>query len=166
MEAYVPGHHYTYDFTSPSAACPAGTQANAGLNTNRVRLLDQTAAGTAETAYCYDAADRLLSTTGANATTGIKYDSHGNTVEFTTGGSTTYLGWDSTERRLTARTVGPDAADVAYVRDATDRVTQRAASQGDTVTNVLLSYTAEGDSADLALSPDKRLLTHSGRRRA
>ncbi|KFU82039.1 RHS repeat-associated core domain-containing protein [Amycolatopsis lurida] len=161
VEAYVPGHHYTYDFTSPSAACPTGTQANAGVNTNRVRLLDQTAAGTAETGYCYDAADRLLATTGANATTGIKYDSHGNTVEFTTGGSTTYLGWDSTERHLTARTVGPDAADVAYVRDATDRVTQRAASQGDIVTNVLLSYTAEGDSADLALSPDKRLLTQS-----
>ena len=45
-EAYVPGHHYTYDFTSTaSAACPTGTQANAGLNTNRVRLSDAYRAG-------------------------------------------------------------------------------------------------------------------------
>jgi hypothetical protein len=56
-EAYVPGHHLTYDYTSAAAAtCPAGTQANAGLNTNRMRLLDQAAVGTAETRYCYDAA--------------------------------------------------------------------------------------------------------------
>ncbi|MFJ8967020.1 PA14 domain-containing protein [Lentzea sp. NPDC102401] len=47
-EAWVAGHHYTYDFTSnANAACPAGTQSNAGLNTNRVRLLDESSSGTA-----------------------------------------------------------------------------------------------------------------------
>ncbi|HEV7973826.1 PA14 domain-containing protein [Amycolatopsis sp.] len=161
-EAYVVGHHYTYDFTSTApAACPIGTQPNAGLNTNRVRLLDQTSAGTAETGYCYDAADRLLATTGATALSGIGYDTHGSTTQFVIGDATTYLGWDSADRNLTARTTGSDPADIAYVRDVTDRITRRGATQGDTTTDVLYSYTASGDSSDLALAGDKRLLTRT-----
>ncbi|UQS23446.1 PA14 domain-containing protein [Amycolatopsis thermalba] len=161
-QAWVAGHHYTYDFTSPApAACPTGTQANAGLNTNRVRLLDETSSGTVETGYCYDAADRILATTGANPITSITYDNRGNTTAFTNGGSTTYLGWDTADRHLTARTTGADPADVAYVRDATDRITRRGATQGDDVTDVLYSYTGDGDSADLALDAAKKLLTRS-----
>jgi YD repeat-containing protein len=79
-QAWVSGHHYTYDFTSLApAGCPSGTQTNAGLNTNRARLLDETTAGTGETGYCYDAADRLLATTGAAAVSSVGYDVHGNT---------------------------------------------------------------------------------------
>ncbi|WP_158889743.1 PA14 domain-containing protein [Amycolatopsis anabasis] len=161
-EAYTTGHRYTYDFTSNApVACPAGTQTNAGLNTNRVRLLDRTAAGTAETGYCYDAADRILATTGATGITGIRYDNHGNTVEFTSGGSTTYLGWDAANRHLTARTTGADPADVGYVRDATDRITHRRVVQGDTATDVLYSYSGSGDTADLALAGDKKIVTRT-----
>ncbi|WP_297542085.1 PA14 domain-containing protein [Amycolatopsis sp.] len=161
-EAYVAGHHYTYDFTSnASAACPAGSQANAGLNTNRVRLLDQTAAGTAETDSCYDAADRVLATTGANALTGFGYDTHGNTTQFTSGGSTTYLGYDAADRHLTARTTGADPADVTYVRDATDRITRRAATQGDSTADALYSFTGAGDSPAFVLASDKRILTRT-----
>jgi len=161
-EAYATGHHYTYDFTSSApAACPAGTQSNAGLNTNRVRLLDQTGTGTAETGYCYDAADRVLATTGASVVTGFGYDTHGNTTQFMSGGSTTYLGFDAADRHLTARTTGTDPADVAYVRDATDRITRRAAAQGDTTTDVLYSFTDEGDSPAFALGSDKRIQTRT-----
>ncbi|WP_240522093.1 PA14 domain-containing protein [Amycolatopsis vastitatis] len=161
-EAYVAGHHYTYDFASNApAACPAGTQPNAGLNTNRVKLLDQTAAGTAETDSCYDGADRVLATTGANAVTGFGYDTHGNTTQFTSGGSTTYLGYDAADRHMTARTTGADPADVAYVRDATDRVTRRAAAQGDATTDVLYSFTGADDSPDFALGSDKRIQTRT-----
>ncbi|MGV9365625.1 PA14 domain-containing protein [Amycolatopsis sp. NPDC003731] len=161
-EAYVTGHHYTYDFTSSAAAtCPTGARANAGANTNRVRLLDQTSSGTAETTYCYDSADRLLATTGATALTGIGYDSHGNTTQYTIGSNSTYLGFDAADRNLTARTTGADPADIAYVRDATDRIVRRNAAQGDTTTDVLYGYTADGDSADLAYSTDKRLLTRT-----
>jgi RHS repeat-associated protein len=161
-EAYVAGHHYTYDFTSPApSTCPAGSRSNAGLNTNRVRLLDQTSSGTAETGYCYDAADRLLATTGATAVAGLTYDSHGNTAQYTVGGATTSLGWDSADRNLTARTTGTDPADITYVRDATDRIVRRTTTQGDAGSDVLVGYTASGDTADLTLGTDKRILTRT-----
>jgi RHS repeat-associated protein len=164
-EAYVTGHHFTYDFTSSApAACPTGTQANAGLNTNRVRLLDQTAGGTTETGYCYDAADRLLAGTGATAITGFTYDKHGNTTQFTTGGTTTNLGFDVADRHVKAYTTSADPAQVAsvgYVRDATNRITRRDVTQGDQTGSVLYSYSGTGDSADLTLDENKKLVTVS-----
>lgn len=161
-EAWVAGHHYTYDFTSTAnAACPAGTQSNAGLNTNRVRLLDETSSGVAETSYCYDAADRLLATVGATAMTNVQYDSNGNTTQYTVGSATTHLSWDGADRNIAARTTGSDAADVSYIRDATDRIMRRAAATGDTATDVRYGYTGSGDTADLALAGDKRVLSRS-----
>ncbi|MEV4049798.1 PA14 domain-containing protein [Amycolatopsis sp. NPDC049688] len=160
-EAYVAGHHYTYDFTSTaSATCPAGTQANAGLNTNRMRLLDETAAGTAETRYCYDAADRLLSTEGATALSGFTYDADGNTTGWTAAdGSTTTLAWDGSDRNIGARTTGAGPADIAYTRDATNRIVRRDPRNCDNNTVVRYGYTGDGDSADLTLNADGRLTT-------
>ncbi|CAL9538647.1 hypothetical protein SUDANB95_04147 [Actinosynnema sp. ALI-1.44] len=146
--------------TAPSA-CPAGTQANAGLNTNRVRLLDETPSGVAETGYCYDAADRLLAIVGATAVTNVQYDNNGNTTQYTAGGATTHLSWDGADRNITARITGTEPADVSYIRDATDRIVRRTAATGDTATDVRYGYTGSGDTADLALGPDNRLLTRS-----
>lgn len=162
-EAWVPGHHYTYDFTSAApAGCPTGTQTNAGLNTNRVRLLDETASGVAETGYCYDAADRLLGTVGATAVTDVRYDDHGNTTQYTTGGATTHLTWDGADRNIGVRSTGADPAEVHYTRDAADRIIRRQALQGDAVADVRYGYSAEGDAADLALAgPDKKVLSRS-----
>ncbi|MEV0681688.1 PA14 domain-containing protein [Actinosynnema sp. NPDC050436] len=161
-EAWVAGHHYTYDFTSPaSTGCPTNSAPNAGLNTNRVRLLDETASGTAETAYCYDSADRLLQSVGTGGTTAVKYDSHGNTTEFTSGGSTTYLGWDAADRNLTARSAGSAPAEVSYVRDATDRIVRRAATQGDQLGVALYAHTGSGDTADVVLDGNKNMLSRS-----
>ncbi|WP_436496882.1 PA14 domain-containing protein [Actinokineospora sp. HUAS TT18] len=162
-EAWVPDHHFTYDFTSTApAACPTGTRANAGLNTNRVRLLDETTAGTTETGYCYDSADRILATTGASAITGIQYNSHGSTTQYTQGSATTYFSWDSADRNIAIRTTGADPADVAYTRDATDRITRRQATSGDTVTDIRYGFTGSGDSAEYAMNgADKKLLTRS-----
>ncbi len=163
VEAWVPGHHYTYDFTSAApASCPTGTKPDAGLNTNRVRLLDETAAGVAETGYCYDAADRLLGTVGATAVTDVRYDDHGNTTQYTIGSATTHLSWDGADRNTGVRTTGADPAEVRYTRDAADRIIRRQVTQGDDVADVRYGYSAEGDTADLALNgPDKRLLTRS-----
>ncbi|WP_245733189.1 PA14 domain-containing protein [Lentzea jiangxiensis] len=161
-KAAVNGHVYTYDFASPTAeGCPAGSVGNAGANTNRVKLLDQTASGTQTTGYCYDAADRLLATTGHNAVSGIKYDDSGNTTEYTVNGSTTHLSWDAANRNLSARSVGTDPAAVAYQRDSSDRIVRRGAEQGDEQKVVLYGYTAEGDAADFALGEDKKLLSRS-----
>ncbi|ONI85384.1 hypothetical protein ALI144C_13990 [Actinosynnema sp. ALI-1.44] len=161
-EAWVTGHHYTYDFTSASSAsCPTGTNANAGKNTNRMRLLDQTPAGTAETGYCYDAADRLLATLGANAVTGVTYNAHGGATQFTSGDAVTTLSWDGADRNTYVRTTGANPAVVNYTRDATDRIIRRQADQGDTTTAVLYGYTGTDDSADLTLDSDKRLTSLS-----
>ncbi|MEU4448304.1 PA14 domain-containing protein [Actinosynnema sp. NPDC050801] len=163
VEAWVPGHHYTYDFTSAApAACPTGALPNAGQNTNRVRLLDETASGVAETGYCYDAADRLLGTVGATAVTDVRYDDHGNTTQYTVGGATTHLSWDGADRNTAMRNTGADPADVRYTRDAADRIIRRQATAGDDVADVRYGYSAEGDTADLTLNgPDKRLLTRT-----
>jgi RHS repeat-associated protein len=164
-QAYVTGHHFTYDFTSAAdPACPTGTVAGAGANTNRVRLLDQVGATTTTTSYCYDAADRLIAATGATAITGITYDSHGNTTQYTQGGTTTYLGFDSADRHLTASTTSNDPTQVAtigYTRDATNRIVRRDATTGDPQTTVLYGYTGSDDSADLTLDTNKRLLSRS-----
>jgi len=161
-EAWVTGHHYTYDFTSAApAGCPTGTQANAGLNTNRVHLLDQTSAGTADTGYCYDAADRLLATTGANAVSSVSYDGHGNTTGYVSGATTTTLGWDGADRNISAHVTGADPADISYSRDAADRIVRRDASTGDSTATVLYCYTGGGDTADLTLDANRRLLSRS-----
>ncbi|MFC0542593.1 PA14 domain-containing protein [Kutzneria chonburiensis] len=164
-QAFVTGHHYTYDFTSAAAAaCPTGTQANAGRDTNRVRLLDQTGAGTAETDYCYDAADRLLATVGATALSGFQYDSHGNTTQFSSGGTTSYFGFDSGNRNVSARTTSSDpnqVADISYTRDVLNRIVRRDAHTGDGTTAVLYGYTGTGDSASLTMDGNKNLQTFS-----
>ncbi|XVV02662.1 PA14 domain-containing protein [Actinosynnema sp. CA-248983] len=161
-EAWVAGHHYTYDFTSTAdAACPTGTRANAGLNTNRMRLLDETVSGVAPTAYCYDAADRLLATVGAIAVTDVRYDGNGNTTQYTVGGATTHLSWDGADRNIALRTTGADPADVSYTRDATDRIIRRNAAAGDSVTEVRYGYTGSGDTAEFALGTDNKVLSRS-----
>ncbi|WP_394616589.1 PA14 domain-containing protein [Lentzea sp. JNUCC 0626] len=161
-QAWVNGHQYTYDFSSAaSAGCPAGTSANAGLNTNRVRLTDTSASGVKETGYCYDAADRILGTVGAATVTNVKYDDHGNTTEYTVAGSTTHLSWDAADRNLGARSVGADPADVSYQRDVTDRIVRRGATAGDQQATVLYGHTDSDDSADLALDVNKKVLTRS-----
>ncbi|WP_245914268.1 PA14 domain-containing protein [Amycolatopsis sulphurea] len=165
-EAYVTGHHYTYDYTATaSATCPAGTQANAGLNTNRMRLLDHTASGTAETRYCYDAADRLLATEGATTLTGFTYDTNGNTTNWTgSDGGTTTLTWDGSDRNTGARTTGLTPAlnaDIAYTRDATDRIIRRDPRDCDNNTVTRYSFTSDGDSPDLTLNTDNRLTSLS-----
>ncbi|WP_246291147.1 PA14 domain-containing protein [Lentzea indica] len=160
-EAWVKGHVYKYDFTTAATGCPAGSVGNAGLNSNRLRLLDQTSAGTAETGYCYDSADRLLGTVGANAASNVKYDAKGNTTEYTVNGSTTHLTWDGAERNIGARSVGADPAAVAYQRDSTNRIIRRSTEQGDQQTVALYGYTADGDTADIVLGEDKKLLSRT-----
>ncbi len=161
LEAWVKGHVYKYDFTNAATGCPAGTVGNAGLNGNRLRLTDQTSAGTAETGYCYDSADRLLGTTGANAATGVKYDAEGNTTEYAVNGSTTHLSWDAAGRNISARSVGADPAAVAYQRDATDRIVRRGVEEGDQQKVALYAHTGGGDTADIVLGEDKKLLSRT-----
>jgi YD repeat-containing protein len=138
---------------------------NAGLNTNRTRLLDQTATGTAETRYCYDAADRLLSTEGATALSGLNYDVNGNTTGWkATDGSVTALRWDGSDRNIGAQTSGPNTAqnaNIAYTRDATNRIMRRDPRDCDNNTVVKYGFSGDGDTPDLTLNADGRLTSLS-----
>ena len=75
-KATQPGHVLEYQFGT--TAC-GGTNPlnNAGSNSNRTALIDN---GVTVATYCYDNADRLVSTTAAGYGGGISYDDHGNTT--------------------------------------------------------------------------------------
>jgi RHS repeat-associated protein len=111
-DAWVPGHHYTYSF-GPSPSCTLAP--NAGLDTNRSSTTDN---GGAATTYCYDAADKLVSTTDARYNS-LAYDSHGSTSTLGSQAMT----YDGADRHVQT-VVGTST--VRYVRDALNRIVSRA----------------------------------------
>jgi len=135
--------HTTYSF-GPATGC---TNTAAGLNTNRT---SQTV-GSTTTIYCYDAADRLLSTTEAGVGA-VTYDDHGNTTGIW-GETRTY---DSTDRHL-ATTKGTTS--VSYERDATGRIIARTTSAaGSPATTEHYGFTGDSDSPDLVLDDTDQLV--------
>jgi RHS repeat-associated protein len=108
-QAILPGVTYNYGYGTTSG-CPAN---NAGQNTNRTTLT-VTGNGAATTNYCYDNADRLISTSTIPAGQ-ITYDNHGNTIQE---GNQTFV-YDSSDQ-LTD-TASPTNVTV-YQRDPLDRV--------------------------------------------
>ncbi len=87
--AKIKDHALDYDFAD-SGGC--GPQTAAGRNGNRTSVIDN--AGT-PTTYCYDHADRLVSSSDPAVGT-LAYDSHGNT---TTLGTQTLI-YDGADRHL------------------------------------------------------------------
>jgi len=128
--ARVTAHSLVYDF-GPSSLCTLAP--GAGANTNRSSVTDN---GGTPTTYCYDEADRLVSSSDAAIGTTPAYDARGNT---TTLGTQT-LAWDGADRHTrTQVTSGPL---VTYVRDATDRIISR--TEGATTTRY--GFAGPGDS--------------------
>ena len=117
-QAKITGHALNYDFAD-SGGC--GPQSAAGRNGNRTSVTDN--AGT-PTTYCYDHADRLVSTSDTSVGT-LAYDSHGNT---TTMGTQTLI-YDGADRHMETKLNGTTT--VRYQRDATGRITSR--TEGATV---------------------------------
>ncbi|WP_446221245.1 PA14 domain-containing protein [Nocardia sp. IBHARD005] len=116
VAATVPFHQLTYSYAAENSCGP--NQA-AGLNTNRTSFSDSfNGAPAAVTNYCYDAADRLLSTNGATELS-FAYDNYGNTIKI---GSDT-LGYDSVSRHVTTSTAA--GRSVTYTRDVHDRISVR-----------------------------------------
>ena len=123
----------TYTFAAAGGCGPATT---AGANTNRTAKT----AGGATTTYCYDHADRLVSTSDPRFAT-IAYDARGNTTTL----GTQVLGYDGADRHVSTQ-VG--ATTVRYVRDATDRIVERTLN-GATVARY--GYSGAGDSASFTM---------------
>ncbi len=116
--AKVKGHNYTYGFTSPTG-CPTGYYDPAYKNSSRTTLsdYDTAAATTTNTSYCYDAADRLMTSSDSRYAT-TNYDTHGNTIAL--GG--TSMTYDITDRHMSTTS---DGNVVTYKRDVLDRIIER-----------------------------------------
>ncbi|MCA1683833.1 MAG: hypothetical protein LC708_01695, partial [Actinobacteria bacterium] len=113
VTARIAGHELGYDYTTVVAGCTLFP--NAGKTTNRNRLTDN---GALVATYCYNQADRLVSTTDP-AVGAIAYDARGNTKTL----GTQTLTWDGADRHMAAAVAGGPT--VTYKRDATGRIVER-----------------------------------------
>ncbi len=135
-EAWVPGQHLTYAYDS-SAGC--GYLQTAGMNSNRTAT---TVNGGTPTTYCYDAADRLTSSSDT-AVGSPTYDGHGNTVAL---GAQT-LTYDGADRHV--KTVAAGGATVSYRRDSSGRIVERTEGTG---ASVHYGFAGPGDGPAFVLS--------------
>jgi large repetitive protein len=117
ISANLPGHTLSYQFGSQTGCSGSNLSPNAGLNTNRTATVDNSV--TVAT-YCYDMADRLVSSTAAGYGGAISYDNHGNTTAMA--GET--LGFDGADRHVSTTATGTT---VSYTRDVTNRIVARTA---------------------------------------
>ena len=155
--ATIPGHALTYGYGDTSCAAP-GAINNAGRNGNRTTMSDQPSSGAVTTAtYCYDAADRLLTSQVSNPVEGadpvsdgltaaeLTYDSKGRTTRL---GSSTFE-YDVSDRH-TKTTV--DGLTVSYMRDATDRIVSRTSVTAGVTKTLRYSYSGSSDTAQFILN--------------
>ena len=157
VSAVIPGHELSYGFGS-SGGC--GPNVAAGMSGNRTGLTDVwTAPGqapvTTSTSYCYDWADRLLSSSVTGAIPGattvadglaaseIVYDVQGNTVRL----GDMQFSYDAANRHI--GTTYDDGTTVRIVRDATGRIASRTIDPTGAEPAVTTSYlfAAGGDAA-------------------
>ncbi|HTN59150.1 MAG TPA: RHS repeat-associated core domain-containing protein [Protaetiibacter sp.] len=143
-----------HDWDCGYGAVAACGSTNPGLNNNRTTMSDSKAGGTpTTTTYCYDNADRIVSSVTTNAPSGantvvdglaaseLGYDAHGNTTAFA--GQT--LGYDAGDQHL--KTTLADGSVVTYLRDVTGRIVQRTTTGASGAENYRYTYTGGGDSA-------------------
>lgn len=157
VSATIPGHKLTYGFGS-SGGC--GPNAAAGMSGNRTGSTDVwtapgQAAVTTTTKFCFDWADRLLSSTVTGAVPGattvadglsaseVVYDGRGNTVRL----GDMQFSYDAANRHI--GTTYDDGTSVRVVRDATGRMASRTIDPAGAEPAVTTSYlyAADGDAA-------------------
>jgi len=139
ISASVAGHALTYVY-DPANGC--GPSVAAGRNTNRSSVTDNTTT----VSYCYDNADRLVSSTDATVGTPT-YDARGNTTTL----GTTALAYDGADRHASSSTGGTS---VSYVRDATGRIVARTEDSATT----RYGHAGPGDSPAFTLSTSNTVL--------
>ncbi len=159
VKAVIPGHSLSYAFAGSGAA---GPNTAAGRSGNRTGLTDvytprsSSTAVTTTTAYQYDWADRLLSSTVTNAAPGadsiadglaasdIAYDVAGNTTKL----GTVTLAYDAAG--LHSGSTYADGTTVVVLRDAGGRVVSRTVDPlgpggGDPAATVIYLYSGADD---------------------
>jgi RHS repeat-associated protein len=141
--ATIGANSYGYSFAAPSGT--TCNQSSANLNAHKDSNRTSFTKNGVTTTYCYDNADRLLSSSDAKVDA-AQYDSHGNTTQLGTSPVTTF-GYDSSDRN-TSITEGSKS--VTYTRDVQNRILTRVLVNGTTTTNKY-GFTGTGDSPDLLL---------------
>jgi RHS repeat-associated protein len=133
---------YSYSFATPTT-CSGTYNVGASKNSNRT---SQTKNG-ATTTYCYDYADRLVSSSDTKVTA-AQYDDHGNTTQLGSGaGNITQFGYDSSDRNTT---ITEGSKNITYTRDAQGRIVTRTLVNGPTTTN-RYAFTGTGDTPDVLM---------------
>jgi RHS repeat-associated protein len=117
----------------------------AAKNTNCSAVVDSGVT----TSYCYDAADKLVTTTDTRYGT-IAYDARGNTTAL----GPQALAYDGADRHVSTTT---GSTTIRYVRDATDRIVRREVS-GSSTGVVRYGYSGGGDTADFTLDADNNVI--------
>jgi RHS repeat-associated protein len=145
---------FSYGF-DPVAGCGSGANPHAGADSNRTSTTTTIGGQTTTTSYCYDGADRLLSST--NPLEGApEYDAHGNTTRF--GGGTnpdgspaavTRIGYDASDRNISLR---EGDRTITYARDVQNRVTRRDQTTAAGHTVAYYGFTGTGDDPDVVFS--------------
>jgi RHS repeat-associated protein len=149
------GSTYAYTFGTP-AGCTGTYNPNAGKDSNRT---SQTVNG-ATTTYCYDYADRLVSSSDPSLDSDT-YDQYGNMTEL--GGwsntSNDEFAYDSTNRIDMIRQYAGGPVEIQYYRDAADRVVYRGAfGSAEGSSNEYFGYTDSSDSPSYLLSTSTALI--------
>jgi RHS repeat-associated protein len=146
------GTSYKYEFGGVNDSCGPGANAAAGADGNRTRMTVVSGDDTTTTQYCYDDADRLLSSTDPAEGT-PDYDSHGNVVQLgggsQAGGGTaavTRFGYDASDRNVR---VSQGDEQITYTRDATNRITRRDEIADGVRSSASFGFTGTGDDPDL-----------------
>jgi RHS repeat-associated protein len=115
--ATIGSNTYSYSFGTPTG-CSGTYNANSGKNSNR----SSHTINSVTTNFCYDYADRLLSSTDTSLAT-PQYDSHGNTTSI---GSTTF-GYDASDRNSY---IQEGSNSTTFTRDVQNRIIKRVVGTG------------------------------------
>jgi RHS repeat-associated protein len=121
--ATIGSSSYAYSFGTPTG-CSGTYNSNSGKNSNR----SSQTINSVTTSFCYDYADRLISSSNALYNTPT-YDAHGNTTQMGTGSVVTQFGYDSSDRNMS---ITEGAKSTAYERDVTGRITKRTVAEPST----------------------------------
>lgn len=149
--ATIGTHSYSYGFGPEDTSCAGSTNPNAGKNGNRTT---QTVDGVTTT-YCYDYADRLVSSSNP-LTSSPTYDGRGNLTKLGAGGSPLRLDYDSSDRShgLVQYDASGNGFAQYYDRDVQNRIVGRyknsitAWNWADAGGQYFYDYTGSGDTPD------------------
>lgn len=144
--AIMGSNTFAYEFGTPDSSCSGvpGYNANAAKNGNRTKM---TVNGVVST-YCYDLADRLISSSDATLTN-AQYDSRGNTTSLGDSTHKTEFVYDVSDRNTGIKS---ESKETVFTRDVQDRIVGREHKEnGNTTSSVGYGFTGSGDSPDFLL---------------